>query len=154
MGRYHFEILDKFQKQGSFGKVLNTLLAKWFIVEDKDDRTYKDILKDFKSQYLTSNIPNLKGTLDDLALIIETKEGKIFSHTEFGPYNPEKDIKVHNLNTHSLEAQKILENAKGILVKNIISHSSPNPNFKLFSELYNYQNKKVFDSFEKLQNNN
>lgn len=151
---HFFEILDKLKSQSSFGKVLNTMVAQWVIVEDSEVETPSKMQEKFIDIFLQKDNIKFNGHVDDVALVLEHQDGLIGSRTEFGPFVPEKDLNLHGISPNTTAELDKLKSTNGILVKSVVSQTNANPNFKDFTQLFDYQHKTLNKVFGKLENPN
>lgn len=149
---HFFEILNKLKSQSSFGKVLNTMVAQWVIVEDTEVEDSSNMQEKFIDTFLQRDKIKFNGKVDDVALVLEHQDGLIGSRTEFGPFVPDKDLSLHGISPKSTSELEKLKSINGILVKSVVSQTSANPVFKDFTELFNYQQKAIAKVFGKSKN--
>lgn len=142
--KHYLEILNKYTKLETFGKITNVLLIRFLIKEmEGDDESIK---QEFKKKYLTSNLPYLEGEEQDFAIVLENKKQRELTKITFGLYKPTKDIpRLKLFSITPLLANKFA-NKKGLLFEFILGNDSSQVDFNTVKKLYNHQ-RRIIESF-------
>jgi len=141
---HFFEILHKLAKLETFGKIINSILARFLIKEiEGDDKTVK---REFRKKYYTSNVPSLEGEEQDFAIVIENKKDKDYTKITFGPFDADKDIPRLKLYSINPSLSSNIVEIKGLLFEALQATNSSKVDFDTFKKLYTQQ-RRILNSF-------
>jgi hypothetical protein len=131
--RFFFDLLGRIAGLSDFTEFKNMTISCSDLAEKPDEGTYR--LDDFTSYYLSSEALEAEGELEDVLLVLESTSGSYTVNHSFGPFNPESDIKKHDLLVFKgpdMQLRDRLEEANGLLSKAEIIYEGVDMNLDRF----------------------
>jgi len=136
-----YNILDRYKKSDSFGKITEMILASWSLNESEE--SFVDTVKGFKMRYLSSNIPMEFYNPTDIAITLEVNEKIRVHKITFGPFNGMKDLERFKI--FSTSRSNLIEYSKksGIIFELVDIHKTIDVSLEAFSKMLKKHNSKL-----------